>query len=99
MSGDLYIDGAMLRRVKTNFGDIESLLSTPARRMRNMSADQVGPRTLVQRVNEFGDDWGYGIEQLGEFSASVVQALQSIEDAFDAADDNLAAALNEAKEG
>ena len=93
---DLYIDGAMLARVKDDFRHIESLLAGPARRMKSVDGRHLGPDALVQRVNEFGDEWGYGIEQLGKFSGSVVKALQSIEDAFDEADTNLAAALDDA---
>lgn len=97
MSADLYIDAAMLARVRTNFQNIETLLSTPARTMNAMTADQAGPQQLRERINQFGDDWGYGIGKLGEFSGAVVDALDAIEQAFDEADTNLADALNEAK--
>jgi hypothetical protein len=90
---DLYIDGAMLDRVKTNFKNIESLLRGPSRAMKDLDANEVGPSRLEARMDEFSDDWDYGIGQLGEFADSVVEALQSIADAFDKADTDLAAAL------
>jgi hypothetical protein len=94
---DLYIDGAMLERVKHNFKNIESLLRGPSRAMKELDANEVGPAKLEERMDQFSDDWDYGIGQLGEFADSVVEALQSIADAFDEADTNLANALNDAK--
>jgi hypothetical protein len=97
---DLFIDGAMLERVKSNFKNIEDLLNGPARTMKSIDASEAGPSTLKDRIRDFGEDWGYGIGQLGEFSGSVVDSLQAIADAFDEADTNLADALeNAGKEG
>lgn len=94
---DLYIDGAMLERVKTSFKNIEDLLRGPGKAMKELDPSEVGPKNLEQRMDEFSDDWDYGIGQIGEFSGSVVDALQAIAHAFDEAETNLAAALNEAK--
>lgn len=96
---DLYIDGAMLRRVQDNFRRIEDLLSRPARQMREVTGRHVGPSRLVDRVNEFGEEWEHGIGQLGEFSGSVVESLQAISDVFEETDTNLANALNDARDG
>lgn len=95
---DLYIDGAMLQRVKTSFQNIEELLKGPGRAMKQLDANQVGPGDLEKRMDEFGEEWDYGFEQLGEFAGSAVDALQSIDDAFQEADASLAAALNEAQD-
>jgi hypothetical protein len=54
---DLYIDGPMLERVKGSFRRIEDLLSGPARQMRTVAGAQMGPSALVDRVNEFGEEW------------------------------------------
>lgn len=96
---DLYIDGAMFIRVKNNFKDIEDLLGSPAKEMKDIDSAHLGPSDLVSRANDFGDEWGYGIGQLGEFSGAAVDALEAIEKAFDEADATLADALNKAKEG
>lgn len=93
---DLFIDGPMLEHVKANFKNIEDLLGQPARTMKNVDASDVGPSTLRDRIRDFGHDWGYGIEQLGKFSGSAVDALQNIADAFDAADTDLASSLENA---
>lgn len=95
---DLYIDGAMLQRVKASFENIEDLLKGPGRAMKELDADQVGPGNLEQRMDEFGEEWDYGFQQLGEFAGSAVKALQAIDDAFEEAETNLAAALNDAKD-
>ncbi|KHL11251.1 UNVERIFIED_CONTAM: hypothetical protein LK11_42790 [Mumia flava] len=94
---DLSIDGAMLVRVRSTMKQIEDLLSAPAKRMKDVDAADLGPSELVERVNAFGDEWSYGIEQLGEFSGSMVEALDAIQEAFDAADTDLANALNDAE--
>lgn len=96
--GDLYIDGAMLERVRANFRDITDLLGGPAQDMRRVDGHEIGPDGLESKVREFGSEWEYGISQLGEFSSSVVEALDSIEQAFDEADTNLAQALRDAME-
>jgi hypothetical protein len=99
VGSDLYIDGEMLARVRSNFARIEDLLGRPASQMRSVDGRDAGPGALVSRLNDFGHEWQYGIEQLGEFSSSVVDALDAIADAFDKADADLAAALEQAQEG
>jgi hypothetical protein len=93
---DLFIDGPMLERVKSNFKHIEDLLNGPAKTMKNVDGTNMGPAKLRERLQDFGEEWGYGIDQLGEFSASAVDALQNIADAFGEADTNLADALENA---
>lgn len=96
---DLYIDGAMLARVRENFRRIESMLDAPGRDMRSLDAHEVGHPDLENRMDEFGSEWEYGIQQLGEFAGSAVTALDTIDDAFREADTDLAGALNDAMEG
>lgn len=94
---DLYIDGAMLTRVRGNLASIRDLLERPARRMAEVDGRAMGVAELEQRMDEFGDEWEYGIDKLGEFAESAVDALDQISQAFDEADTDLANALNEAK--
>lgn len=51
---------------------------------------------LAARMDEFGDEWSYGIGKLAEFAETAVEALDAIEKAFATADEDLAAALAEA---
>lgn len=94
---DLYIDGAMLERVRSNLASVTDLLSRPARRMSEVDGRAMGVPELEQRMDDFGDEWEYGISKLGEFSESAVDALDQIKEGFEQADDDLANALNEAK--
>ena len=93
---DLYIDGAMLQRVRTNLNDIGDLLKGPGRAMARVDAAAMGASALEQRMNSFGDEWSYGIKKLSGFAKSAVEALDNIEKAFDDADKNLADELNKA---
>jgi hypothetical protein len=95
---DVYIDGAVLARVRSNLGDIRDLMQTPARRMREVTGSAMGARDLARRMDEFGDEWAYGIEKLGGFAADAVDALDRIERAFRDADASLAQALQQAGE-
>ena len=95
---DVYIDGAVLARVRSNLGDIRDLMQTPARQMREITGSAMGARDLARRMDEFGDEWAYGIEKLGGFAAHAVVALDRIEQAFRDADTSLAQALRQAGE-
>lgn len=95
---DVYIDGAVLARVRSNLGGIRDLMQTPARRMREVTGAAMGARDLARRMDEFGDEWAYGIEKLGGFAADAVGALDRIEQAFRDADTSLAQALRQAGE-
>jgi hypothetical protein len=96
---DLYIDGAVLERVRSSFRNITDLLGGPARSMRSVDGREIGPSPLESKVREFGSEWEYGISQLGEFSSSVVEALDAIQQSFEEADVNLAQALRDAGGG
>ena len=93
---DLYIDGAVLARVRSNLANIRDLMETPAREMREVTGSAMGAQSLARRMDEFGDEWSYGIGKLGEFAGSAVEALDSVEQAFEDADTNLAQALRQA---
>lgn len=98
MSSDLYIDGDMLERVRQSLTNVQTILAAPGRAMARIDWEAMGNAHLAGTVQEFGDEWHYGIEQLGTFSEGAVTALDAIRDAFDQADTDLADALNAAKE-
>jgi hypothetical protein len=95
---DVYIDGAVLARVRSNLAGIRDLMQAPARAMEEVTGSAMGARDLARRMDEFGDEWAYGIGKLSEFAGSAVEALDRIEQAFEAADSALATALREAGE-
>ncbi|WP_409239303.1 hypothetical protein [Streptomyces sp. PA5.6] len=93
---DLYIDGEMLSRVRRNLGNIENLLGKPIRSMADINAKAMGAEELERRMEDFGEEWGYGIGQLRKFSKGAVKALAHIESTFEKLDEDLAAALSKA---
>lgn len=94
----MYIDGAVLARVRSDLAGIRDLMEAPAREMRELSGAAAGAPDLARRLDEFGDEWAYGISKLSEFAGSAVEALNRIEQAFGDADSSLARALLEAGE-
>ena len=90
---DLYIDGAVLARVRSDLLGIRDLLEQPAREMREVSGAAMGAPALARRMDEFGDEWAYGIGKLGGFAADAAEALDRISAAFREADVSLGEAL------
>ncbi len=93
---DVYIDGAVLARVRSNLTGIRDLMEGPAREMRDVDGVAMGAPALVRRMDEFGSEWAYGIQKLGSFAGDAASALHKVEQAFDEADASLAQALRDA---
>ncbi|MGW5736209.1 MULTISPECIES: hypothetical protein [Streptomyces] len=94
--GDLYIDGEMLNRVRRNLKNIEDLLGKPIRAMADIDAKAMGTKDLERRMEDFGEEWEYGIGQLRKFSKGAAKTLGHIERSFEKLDQDLAAALSKA---
>ncbi|MDT0270147.1 hypothetical protein RM844_28135 [Streptomyces sp. DSM 44915] len=101
MSGDsdLYIDGEVLSRVRSNLTHITDILDDPSEAIDSVGTASAGVRALSDRLGEFGDEWSYGIGQIGEFARGAADTLTQIEQEFDNLDLSLAQALNEANSG
>ncbi|WP_347059608.1 hypothetical protein ABC795_03950 [Blastococcus sp. HT6-30] len=93
---DLYIDGAVLARVHADLLGVRDLLEQPAREMREVTGSAMGSPALARRMDEFGNEWAYGIGRLGRFAADAADALDRISATFRQADASLADALREA---
>lgn len=93
---DILIDWDVIRRTRTNMRHMSDLLSGPGRDMRGLDADAVGVPELERRLDEFGEEWEYGIGQLARFAGNAAEALDEVETAFRKADEDLARALTEA---
>ena len=87
---DLYIDGEALSATKSNMSDIEDLLKGPCNKMSGLPTEAAGHEELKSKLNEFGDQWDYGIGKLGDFSGACVDALTTIGDTFSGLDEELA---------
>jgi hypothetical protein len=90
---DVYISAEVLSRVRSNLGSIRQLMERPARAMREVTGSAMGAAALARRMDEFGNEWSYGIDKLGDFAGVAVEALDRIEHAFEEADTALAQAL------
>jgi hypothetical protein len=91
---DLYIDGAVLARTRDRLRAIQDLLTRPRREMGALPSEAVAQDALRARLREFGDEWSYGIGQLGGFSAAASEALHQVEQVFRDVDDKLASTLD-----
>lgn len=64
-----------------------------------LPSEAVAQDVLRSRLQEFGDEWAYGITKLGEFSAAAGEALTQVDRAFQKADQELSSALEQASRG
>lgn len=94
---DLYIDFEVLARVRRDIRRIGDIMEHPGKEMDEVDGNSMGVTELAWRMNDFGDEWSYGIKQISKFSDSAVKALDKIEKAFDGLDDKLDQALRESK--
>lgn len=93
---DLYIDGAMLERTRTNLATISDILNDPGDTVEYWGTRSAGVEELSHRLGEFDDEWSYGIGKIKEFADGAAETLRLINDAWEAYDLDLARALREA---
>ncbi|PGH49956.1 hypothetical protein [Streptomyces sp. Ru87] len=87
---DLSIDYALLDRVRGNLDHIAHLMKQPGRDMEQISGQAMGVPELADRMDDFGDEWSYGIKKLTKFSDQASKALLKVKESFDALDKDLA---------
>ncbi|MEV8320432.1 hypothetical protein AB0Q95_40420 [Streptomyces sp. NPDC059900] len=90
---DIGIDFAVLSKVRGDLRHIADIMAKPGREMDEVDGNSMGVTELALRMNDFGDEWSYGIKQISKFSGAAVKALDKIEKAFDQIDDKLAKEL------
>lgn len=93
---DLYVDGALLDRVRDRLIRMRDLLEKPARRMGDVDGNAMGVDELKRRMDDFGHEWQYGIGKLAGFAHDAADALDQIKKTFEKADTDLAQALTNA---
>ena len=96
---DLYIDGQVLNAVRADLRNVRELAQRPGREMAQIDSSAVGSPALVARMDEFGQEWSYGIGKIADFSGSAADALDRLGQAFAEADKSLTDALNKAMAG
>ncbi|MFJ3665789.1 hypothetical protein ACIPSE_04975 [Streptomyces sp. NPDC090106] len=87
---DLSADYATLNRVRHSLDHIAELMKKPGREMEHVTGDSMGVPKLAQRMDDFGDEWSYGIKQLTKFSEAASKALLKVKESFEKLDDELA---------
>ncbi|MEV8016826.1 hypothetical protein AB0O76_10855 [Streptomyces sp. NPDC086554] len=86
---DLYIDYAMLEQTQRDIGNISDVMKKPCREMEEVDGASMGVLRLARRMDDFGDEWSYGIKQLAKFSKSASKALGKIKKSFEDLDDQI----------
>ncbi|MFA3875110.1 hypothetical protein ABS735_15650 [Streptomyces sp. MMCC 100] len=89
---DLTADYEVLNRVRHNLDHIAELMKKPGREMEKVTGSSMGVPELARRMDDFGDEWSYGIKQLTKFSEKASKALITVKEAFEKLDDELAEA-------
>lgn len=95
---DIYIDFDVLDRVRRDIRRIAEIMERPGREMGEVNGNSMGVPELAWRMNEFGDEWSYGIKQISKFSDSAGKSLDEIKESFEGLDGKLASELRESKE-
>ncbi|MFF7553914.1 hypothetical protein ACFZA9_13635 [Streptomyces olivaceus] len=96
---DLTADYEVLNRVRHNLDHIAELMKKPGREMKEVTGYSMGVPELARRMDDFGDEWSYGIKQLTKFSEKASEALLTVKEAFEKLDDELAEASKKQGKG
>ncbi|MFF4306412.1 hypothetical protein [Streptomyces sp. NPDC001601] len=88
----------MLQRVRDDIQHIGEIMQRPGREMDEVDGVAMGVFVLAVRMNDFGDEWSYGIKQIEKFSGAAVKALDGIRKAFEGLDDRVAEELRRSRE-
>ncbi|MDT0343219.1 hypothetical protein [Streptomyces litchfieldiae] len=93
-ASDLYLDYDNLRATRDNIRNIAELMERPCRALAEAEGSAMGVTRLVNRMDDFSDEWEYGIGQLGEFADAAANALDEVVRAFQGIDEGLEESLN-----
>jgi hypothetical protein len=94
---DLHIDGTVFENLRHTFNTVTDRMNRARRTLRNADGTVVGSQTLINEVDAFADDWGYGAKQLGKHTQDAVKMLDNIGKSFSKYDHDLAESLDKAK--
>jgi hypothetical protein len=87
---DLYIDMDGLARTRDNLDRIGDLMKDPVGRMSDEAGDATSIDELRSKMQDFGDEWDYGIGRLTKYTKGVGEALEQIRKTFSDLDQQLA---------
>ncbi|MGW1619853.1 hypothetical protein [Streptomyces sp. NPDC002172] len=90
---DLRLEDTIFQDLKKTFSSISDRMETTRRTLRSADASAVGEKQLIEDVQDFADDWGYGIKQLGKHTQGAVKMINKIGESFGKLDLDLAESL------
>ena len=96
---DLSLDDTVFAHLKKTFSSISDRMEDARRSLRGTDASAVGESQLVEDVQDFADDWAYGVKQLGKHTHGAVKMINKIGETFDGLDLELAQSLKARKKG
>jgi hypothetical protein len=96
---DLRLEDTVFEHLKKTFSSISDRMEDARRSLRGADASAVGESQLIEDVQDFADDWGYGIKQLGKHTHGAVKMINKIGQTFDGLDLELAESLKAKKKG
>jgi hypothetical protein len=94
---DLRLDDTIFAHLRKTFSSISDRMETTRRTLRSADSSAVGESKLVEDVQDFADDWCYGIKQLGKHTQGAVKMINKIGESFDKLDLDLAESLRTKK--
>lgn len=92
---DLFIDFEVLSRAQRDMEGISDLLRRPVDTLRSSAGRATGHERLRNRLSEFGEEWDYGIGQLGKYADGCSGALSNIRAQFEKLDAELTKAFGD----
>ncbi|MEU9406078.1 hypothetical protein AB0E08_10275 [Streptomyces sp. NPDC048281] len=95
---DLRLEDTIFQDLKKTFSSISDRMETTRRTLRSADASAVGEKQLIEDVQDFADDWGYGIKQLGKHTQGAVKMIDKIGESFGKLDLDLAESLKAPKQ-
>ncbi|MEV7977451.1 MULTISPECIES: hypothetical protein [Streptomyces] len=95
---DLRLEDTIFQDLKKTFSSISDRMETTRRTLRSADASAVGEKQLIEDVQDFADDWGYGIKQLGKHTQGAVKMINKIGESFGKLDLDLAESLKAPKQ-
>ncbi|MFC9848379.1 hypothetical protein ACFWFF_00460 [Streptomyces sp. NPDC060223] len=96
---DLRLEDTIFEDLKKTFSSISDRMDATRRTLRGTDASAVGQSKLVEDVQDFADEWGYGIKQLGKHTSGAVKMINKIGESFSKLDLDLAESLKAPKKG
>lgn len=96
---DLSLDDTIFQHLKKTFSTISDRMEDTRRVLRGTDASAVGESKLIEDVQDFADEWAYGIKQLGKHTHGAVKMINKIGETFGGLDLELAQSLKTKKKG